>query len=146
VPLPTERGAIRITPYLQVDGLETVFAVGDVTTLADRRTGHPYPRVAPIAISQGIRAAANIENHVLGRTLEPYEAHHAGKIISLGSGVALVDLLGVRITGVLAWWIYRAAYLLKLVGAKNKIRVLLTLALNHVFEPDITAEAPVLTS
>jgi NADH dehydrogenase FAD-containing subunit len=60
--------------------------------------------------------------------------------VSLGSGVALVDLLGLRLTGPLAWWIYRAAYLLKLVGAKNKVRVLTTLALNRVFERDISAD------
>ncbi len=145
LPFLTDRGAIKVGPTLQVAGLDHVFAVGDVTTLVDHRTGRPYPRVAPIAISQGIRAAANLENLALGRALEPYHAHHAGKIISLGSGVALVDLLGIRLTGPLAWWIYRAAYLLKLVGAKNKVRVLTTLALNRLFERDITADAAATT-
>lgn len=144
LPFLTERGAIRVRPTLQIEGLEHVFAVGDVTTLTDHRTGRPYPRVAPIAISQGVRAAANLENLALGRALEPYHAHHAGKIVSLGAGVALVDLLGIRVTGILAWWIYRATYLLKLVGTKNKIRVLTTLALNRLFEPDITADAQAL--
>lgn len=140
--IPMDRGAIRVSNTLQVVGLEHVFAVGDVTAALDH-TGSPYPRVAPIAISQGIRAAANIENLALGRPPEPYEAHHAGKIVSLGSGVALVDLLGIPLTGVLAWWIYRSAYLLKLVGGKNKARVLVTLALNKVFGPDITSETPI---
>ncbi len=143
--IPTERGAIKINQFLQVDGFEHVFAVGDVTRLLDGRTGRAYPPVAPIAISQGVRAAANIENHAQGRKLEPYEAHHAGKIISLGCGVALVDLLGIRITGILAWWIYRGAYLLKLVGTKNKVRVLLTLALNKISERDISYEAPTIS-
>ncbi|MEN8144262.1 MAG: NAD(P)/FAD-dependent oxidoreductase [Gemmatimonadota bacterium] len=137
--LPTERGALKINEYLQVEGQERVFAAGDLTILLDQRTGRPYPRVAPIAISQGIRAAANIENHALGRALEPYHAHHAGKIVSLGSGVAFVDLLGLQITGRLAWWIYRSAYLLKLLGLKNKLRVLFTLALNQIFERDLSS-------
>ena len=140
LPLPTDRAAIKIDRFLRVEGFENIFAVGDVTTLADRRTGRRYPRVAPIAISQGVRAAGNIENSILGRELEPYQAFHAGKIVSLGGGVALVDVLGFRVTGLLAWWIYRAAYLLKLVGTKNKIRVLVTLALNRIFEPDISYE------
>lgn len=137
MPLPTDRGAVRVTPSLQVEGHENVFAVGDVTVLHDERAGRPYPRVAPIAISQGVRAAANIENHVLGRPLEPYHAHHAGKIVSLGDGVALVDILGIHVTGVLAWWLYRSAYLMKLVGTKNKVRVVTTLLLNRLFEPDV---------
>ena len=76
----------------------------------------------------------------MGRDLERYQAFHAGKIVSLGGGVALVDILGLRVSGALAWWIYRATYLLKLIGSKNKIRVLLTLLLNRLFEPDITYE------
>lgn len=135
--LPTDRGAIVVEPTLQVRGRDDVFAVGDVATLEDPRTGRPYPNVAPIAISMGIRAAGNIENLVLDRDLEPYQAHHAGKIVSLGSGTALVDLLGYRMTGRLAWWIYRTTYLLKLVGTKNKLRVAFTLGLNRWFEPDI---------
>ncbi len=97
--LPTERRAILIDKQLRVQGFENVFAIGDVAMLIDERSNQPYPPVAPIAISQGIRAAGNIENHILGRSLEPYQAHHAGKIISLGSGVALIDLLGFKITG-----------------------------------------------
>jgi NADH dehydrogenase len=135
--LPTERGAIVIDKQLRVRGFENVFAIGDAAMLRDERSNRPYPPVAPIAISQGVRAAGNIESHILGRPLEPYQAHHAGKIISLGSGVALIDLLGFKITGKLAWFIYRSAYLAKLVGLQNKVQVLFTLAMNRIFEPDI---------
>jgi NADH dehydrogenase len=86
-----------------------------------------------------VRAAANIESHALGLPPEPYQAHHAGSIVSLGAGVALVEILGVRVTGRLAWWMYRGAYLFKLVGLKNKIRLLITLGLNLLFERDISS-------
>jgi len=109
LPIPTESGAVRVEPTLRVRGTDDVFAVGDLVHLEDPRTGRRYPPVAPIAISQGIRAAGNVENLHLGRDLEEYHAHHAGKIVSLGGGVALVDLLGFRITGWPAWWIYRFA-------------------------------------
>ncbi|MFQ5891054.1 MAG: NAD(P)/FAD-dependent oxidoreductase [Gemmatimonadota bacterium] len=118
--------------------LENVFAVGDVASRVNPRTGRPYPPVAPIAISQGVRAAGNVENAIVGRPLEPYQAHHAGKIISLGNGVALVDLLGFRLRGPLAWAMYRATYLLKLVGTANKLRAGTTLLLNRLFERDLS--------
>jgi NADH dehydrogenase len=133
-------GHIIIDEFLRVAGSENVFSVGDMTSLVAERTGRLYPPVAPIAISQGIRAAANIENLIMGRSLEPYRAHHAGKIVSLGGGVALVDLFGWHITGRMAWIIYRTIYLLKLVGAKNKIRAMVSLTLSHFFEPDITCD------
>ena len=76
----------------------------------------------------------------MGRALEPFEAHHAGKIVSLGSGTALVDLLGWRIRGWPAWWMYRTIYLLKLVGTKNKLRALTSLTLNRAFEPPLECD------
>lgn len=131
-------GYVAVDHELRVAQAPGVYAVGDICGLLDARTQGLYPRVAPIAISQGIRAAANVENEILGRAPEPYSAFHAGKVVSLGGGQALVDLLGLRLTGRTAWWLYRAAYLLKLVGAKNKIRVASTLLLNRVFGRDLT--------
>lgn len=133
-----ERGHLSVDPYLRVQGFENIYGVGDVTSLINPRTGRPYPPVAPIAISQGVRAAANVENTIAGRPVEAYQAYHAGKIVSLGGGMALVDLLGFRLTGRPAWAIYRMTYLLKLVGLQNKVRAASTLLLNHVFERDLS--------
>jgi len=133
-------GHIATDRFLRVVGTENVYAAGDAAFREDPRTGRPYPAVAPIAISQGIRAAGNIENAILGRALEPYHAHHAGSIVSLGHGSALVDVLGWTMKGRLAWALYRTAYLLKLVGARNKLRAATSLALGRVFEPDITCD------
>ncbi len=138
-PLPRVlSGHLAVEPSLALSGAKNVFAAGDVARLTNPRTQEPYPSVAPIAISQGVRAAGNIENSIAGRPVEEYSAHHAGKIISLGSGVALVDLLGLQIRGRPAWMIYRGAYLLKLVGPKNKLRAGMTLLLNRVFERDLS--------
>lgn len=139
-----DSGHVETDAYLRVAGEERVYAAGDVAFREDPRTESPYPAVAPIAINQGIRAAGNIENAIVGRDPEPYHAHHAGSIVSLGSGAALVDVLGWTLKGRPAWTIYRLAYLLKLVGTRNKVRVATSLALGRLFEPDISydREAP----
>ena len=133
-------GGVEVDEFLRVRGHPEVYAVGDCSHIVNPRTGRPYPKVAPIAINQGIRAAENIENAIVGRPLDPYEAHYAGKIVSLGAGQALVETLGFRWTGRPAWWMYRLVYLLKLVGMKPKIRVAVTLALNYLFERDLSYE------
>ncbi|MDT8436155.1 MAG: NAD(P)/FAD-dependent oxidoreductase [Gemmatimonadota bacterium] len=133
-------GHLETDPYLRVAGSDRVFAAGDMAFREDERSGSPYPAVAPIAINQGIRAAGNIENSILGRDLEAYQAHHAGSIVSLGDGEALVDVLGWTVKGRAAWTMYRLAYLAKLVGTRNKIRVATSLALSRFFEPDISAD------
>lgn len=133
-----DTGHLEVDEYLRVKGAEHVYAIGDVATLVNPRTGRPYPPVAPIAINQGMRAAGNIENTIAERPLESYSAHHAGKIVSLGNGIALVDLLGLRVRGPLAWFLYRSTYLMKLVGAQSKARAAATLLLNRIFERDLS--------
>jgi NADH dehydrogenase len=136
----TDTGAVKVDEYLRVEGHPDVFAIGDCNFVANRRTGQAYPNVAPIAINQGVRAAGNIENAIAARPLEPYEAHYAGKIVSLGAGQALVETLGLRWKGRLGWWLYRLVYLLKLVGARPKARVAVTLAMNRLLAPDLSYE------
>jgi NADH dehydrogenase len=139
----TERdGSVMADEFLRVGRHEDVYAVGDMASVRNPRSDRPYPKVAPIAISQGVRAAANIENDRAGRPAEPYAAHHAGKIVSVGAGRALVDILGLRVVGRPAWLIYRTAYILKMVGLRNKLQVAFTLAMNRIFERDLTTVVP----
>ncbi|UCC84921.1 MAG: NAD(P)/FAD-dependent oxidoreductase [Gemmatimonadota bacterium] len=133
-------GGVEVDEHLRVRGHPEVYAVGDCNHIVNHRTGQPYPNVAPIAINQGVQAAANIENALVGRPLECYQAHYAGKIVSLGAGEALADVLGLRLTGRPAWWLYRTTYLLKLVGARPKVRLALTLAINRLLPPDLSYE------
>ena len=133
-----ESDALTVDEYLRVEGHPEIYAIGDAAMLVNPRTGRPYPKVAPIAINQGMRAAANIENAIVGRDQEPYQAHYAGKILSLGAGEALAETLGFRWSGRPAWWMYRLVYLLKLVGTRPKIRVAVTLALNRLLHPDLS--------
>jgi NADH dehydrogenase len=135
-------GSVIADEFLRVDGRQDVYAVGDMASVSNPRSDRPYPKVAPIAISQGVRAAANIENDRAGRAAEPYAAHHAGKIVSVGAGRALVDILGFRVAGRPAWLIYRTAYVLKMVGLRNKMHVAFTLALNRIFERDLSTVIP----
>lgn len=134
-------GSLHVDRYLRVEGYPEIYAIGDTATLVNPRTARPYPNVAPIAINQGMRAAANIENAIVGRAQEAYEAHYAGKIVSLGAGEALAETLGFRWSGAPAWWMYRLVYLLKLVGARPKIRLAVTLALNRLLHPDLSYHA-----
>lgn len=136
--LATEGGAAVVDEHLRCPGHENLYAVGDMSRAENPRTGASYPPVAPIAVSQGIRAAGNVENARAGRGPEPYRAHHAGKLVSLGAGDALVEVLGLRFSGLPAWLVYRAVYLLKLVGLRNKARVASTLLLDAFFDRDLS--------
>jgi len=138
--LSVERGAAIVDESLRAVDHENLWVAGDLSHATNPRTGSPYPAVAPIAISQGVRAAGNVENDRAGRSAEPYRAHHAGSLVSLGAGEALLEMLGLRISGTPAWLLYRLTYLAKLVGLRNKAQVAFTLTLNSVFERDLSTD------
>ena len=137
----TRRGAVVVDEFLKIPEHPEVYVIGDGACALDRRHGRPYPPVAPVAIHQGIRAAGNILNTLQGRVREPFRFDFTGNIVGLGGGAALVNLLGVKFGGRLGWWMYRLAYLQRLVGVKNKALLLLTLGLNALFDRDISCEA-----
>jgi NADH:ubiquinone reductase (H+-translocating) len=64
---------------------------------------------------------------------------------SLGHRSAVGELLGVRVSGFLAWWLWRTIYLTKLPGLDRKIRVATDWTLDLILPPDIvqlTTEKP----
>ena len=46
-----------------------------------------------------------------------------GMIAAFGKGDAVAEVFGVRLTGWLAWWMFRGVYLMKMPGLGRKLRV-----------------------
>ena len=61
-----ERGALRVNSYLQVEGFEEIFAVGDCST-ADQQ------KMANKARLHGESVASNIPLHADGKAMKPYK-------------------------------------------------------------------------
>jgi NADH dehydrogenase len=141
LPAPKSRqGGVVVDEFLSLAEFPEVYVIGDGASVLDRRNGRPYPTLAPVAIRQGIRAAGNILNALQGRVREPFRFDFTGNIVGLGCGMALVNLLGLKFHGRLGWWFYRMAYLQRLVGFRNKVSLAITLALNALFDRDISCE------
>ena len=55
---------------------------------------------------------------------------------SLGHGKAFGQLLGVRVRGVLAWFIRRTYYLLQMPGWRRRLRIMIDWTFALLFRPD----------
>jgi NADH dehydrogenase len=60
-----------------------------------------------------------------------------GKMGSLGRRSAVAEIFGVRLSGFLAWWLWRTIYLMKLPGLDRKVRVAVDWTLDLVLPTDI---------
>ncbi|MEZ4453456.1 MAG: hypothetical protein R3B09_28610, partial [Nannocystaceae bacterium] len=87
-----------------------------------------------VAFQQGKHAADNLVAMITGGEPRPFRYFNYGALVSVGEHFAAVELMGVRLAGFFAWWIWRTLYLAKLVGFGNKVRVLLDWTLDLLIE------------
>jgi len=129
-------GRIPVEEDLRVPGRPTVFVLGDASLA--QHEGKPLPPLGQVAFQQGTHTGKNLARLLRGEPLKPFRYFNYGALVSVGEHFAAVDLLGVRMSGALAWFIWRSLYLTKLVGFGNKLRVLLDWTLDLLVERSIS--------
>ena len=137
LPVPKERGRIVVDAHLEVHGHPGVWALGDCAWVMDAKTGAPCPPTAQHATRQAGRLARNIVATLRGQARQPFSFKALGKMGSLGHRSAVAEIMGVKLSGVVAWWIWRTVYLMKLPGLDRKIRVATDWTLDLILPPDI---------
>lgn len=129
-------GRAELEPDLRVKGKDDVFVLGDAGFLL--HDGAPLPPLGQVAFQQGQHAAGNIERLLFKRPTTPFKYFNFGALVSVGDRFAAIELLGIRMSGFFAWWIWRTLYLAKLVGFGNKVRVVLDWTLDLIIERSIS--------
>ncbi|MDH3283610.1 MAG: NAD(P)/FAD-dependent oxidoreductase [Acidobacteriota bacterium] len=139
LPLPRdEQGYIACEHDLRVKGFDNVWAVGDVANNPEPG-GAPYPATAQQAVRQGAHLAENLRRVCEGRSPVSYEHRSLGSLAALGCRTGVAEVLGIKLSGFAAWFLWRSVYLLKMPGLSRKVRVALDWTLDLVF-PRETAQ------
>jgi NADH:ubiquinone reductase (H+-translocating) len=135
--LASEHGRLTAEPTLQVKGYNYLWAVGDCAAVPDSN-GQISPATAQFAMRQGSRLGKNLINLRQGRSLIPFHYQSMGEMASLGHRNAVGKVLGVKVSGLLGWLMWRATYLYKLPGLERKLKVFLEWNLDLIFPRDIS--------
>jgi NADH dehydrogenase len=89
--------------------------------------GKPVPGVGDGAKQGGRHAARVIKARLAGDTGPlPFRYSHAGDLATIGRRAAVVDFGWLRLTGLLAWWVWGLAHIYFLIGVKNRLFVALS--------------------
>ena len=123
-----ERGKIKTDAFMRVAGPDGVWAVGDVALIPmkDKKGNDTFaPPTAQFAVREGAQLAHNIAASLKGSALKPFHYVPRGSMASIGNYRAVADTMGFRMSGVLAWLMWRAFYLGMLPGMVTKIRVVI---------------------
>src|SRR5260370_25147483 len=85
------------------------------------RTGDRSPPTAEHAISEGRCAAENVAASLRGTAKRAFAFTALGKMGSLGHRSAVAEVFGLKLSGFLAWWLWRTVYLMNLPVLDRKI-------------------------
>jgi NADH:ubiquinone reductase (H+-translocating) len=119
-------GRVAVGPDLTVPGHREVFAIGDMARVLDAEGRElALPRVAPAAMQEGRYAAKTIRKRLAGREHRAFHYVDKGNVATIGRLRAVLDLRGVRLSGVTAWLGYLFVHLFYLVGLQNRLLVLI---------------------
>jgi NADH:ubiquinone reductase (H+-translocating) len=137
LPLKMERGRVAVDETLAVADHPGVWAVGDCAAIRDPKTGDLYPPTAQHATREARCVAHNIAASLRGQPRRAFAFQALGKMGALGRRSAVAEIFGVKLSGFLAWWLWRTIYLMKLPGLDRKLRVATDWTLDLVLPPDI---------
>jgi NADH:ubiquinone reductase (H+-translocating) len=132
-----ERGWVRPDATFAVPGLDRVWALGDCASIVEPRTGQPFPATAQHAVREGPHAASNILAVLDGRAPTPFDYSQQGMLVSLGRFRGAGEVRGIKVSGFIAWFLWRGYYLLRLPSLERRIRVALDWALELFLAHDV---------
>jgi NADH dehydrogenase len=135
-----EKGRIRATAELTVEGMEGAFTAGDTAAVPDLTDPGSYcaPN-AQHAVRQARRLADNLVADLRGKPRRPYKHAYAGSVASLGLHTGVAQVYGIKLRGMLAWLLHRTYHLSRMPTLNRKARVLADWTLALFFRREIVS-------
>jgi NADH dehydrogenase len=132
-----DRGRIEVDAILAVPGLRHVWAAGDCAAIPDLRRGGTCPPTAQYALREGRAVARNVLASISGDEPRQFTHRNLGVFVPLGRFSAAAEVLGLKLSGFLAWWLYRTYYHSQLPRLDRKLRVVFDWSLELIFRRGI---------
>lgn len=116
-------GRITVAPDLSVPGRDGVYAIGDTALALDAR-GTPVPGLAPAAKQGGAHAGRLIHSRVVGEPRSTaFVYRHRGSMATIGRKAAIADFGHVKLSGMVAWWLWGLVHVAFLATARSRAAV-----------------------
>lgn len=116
-------GRVIVEPDLSIAGAPNVFVIGDTASVTDAQ-GVQVPGIAPAAKQQGRYVAKAIAARIgAGGKPPPFRYRNTGNWATVGRNSAVIELGGLRLKGLIAWWIWGIAHIYFLIGLPSPLMV-----------------------
>ena len=136
--VPKERGRIRTAPEMRIEGQTNAWAIGDCALIINAFDNKPSAPTGQFAERQGRQAALNLVRLLKGEATKPFRFKALGQLCSIGGYSAVAEMFGMRVSGFLAWFLWRGVYLFKLPTWSRRFKVALDWAWDLLFPRDLS--------
>ena len=128
MPLTLEQGRILVRRDFRADGFENIWAIGDCALIPMTDTASAREDFAPPTAQFAVREAKHLAQNVVAalqnQNLKKFHYSSKGSLASLGAGRGVAEVYGIKLTGRLAWLLWRVYYISFLPGMQTRISVL----------------------
>jgi NADH dehydrogenase len=124
-------GRVAVAPTLQLPDHAEVYVIGDAAYW--EVDGQPLPMVAPVAIQQADHAVANILRQLEGKPAKAFVYKSPGALATIGRNAAVAQVGGLKLQGFVAWLVWLVVHIMRLVGFRNRLVVLINWAWDYLF-------------
>jgi NADH:ubiquinone reductase (H+-translocating) len=138
IPAIKNRGRLVVNPDLSVPGVEGVWAAGDCAAIVNALDGKVSPPTAQFAEAEAKQLASNVVAKLNGSPTRPFRYRPKGQLSSIGHNKAVAEIFGVKLSGFVAWLMWRGLYLLRVPTFSRKTRLFLEWNWAMFFPPDIS--------
>jgi NADH dehydrogenase len=136
--LKTDKGKVIVNDFLEVPEFSGVFVIGDCALFMDPQTNRPFAPTAQLAEAQAKIAAHNLNALIKNLEKKKFQFQSKGQMAIIGKRTGIATFLGMNISGLLAWLIWRNVYLSKIALPDKKVRVFLDWTIDLFFDRDIS--------
>lgn len=136
-----ERGRLKCTAELSVEGVAHAWAAGDAAAVPDvtAEAGKETAPNAQHAVRQARTLGDNIAHSLRGEPLETYSHKYVGSVASLGLHKGVAHVYGRKLKGYPAWFMHRVYHLSRVPTFNRKARVLAEWTLSGLFKREIVS-------
>jgi NADH:quinone reductase (non-electrogenic) len=136
VPLD-ERGRVPVDERLRVEGMDSVWAIGDCAAVPSP-DGGTCPPTAQHAVRQGPVAARNIAAELGVGQAQRFEYRGSAAFVNLGRYKAVGRIGSRTFRGFPAWWLARTYHMSQIPGAARKVRAVIDWTASLPFRRDLS--------
>ncbi|WP_028926779.1 NAD(P)/FAD-dependent oxidoreductase [Pseudonocardia acaciae] len=137
-----DKGRVTCGASLQVEGSPEVFSAGDCASVPDLSKSDPNAKTSPSAqhaVRQAKVLADNVVAHLRGRPVKPYKHSYAGSVASLGLYKGAAEIYGIKLKGVVAWFMHRTYHLSRMPTFNRKFRIVTDWTQALLFRREVVA-------